>query len=806
MDWQAEWIWIKGEESPKNFYLCLRKPFELDNRPKKAVVFVSADSRYKLYINGKFIARGPAKCDPSFQYYDTVDISKYLHKGKNVVASLVHHFGENTFSYILGRGGFLCQLEIEYTGNKKYIIKSDDSWCAKENPCWNRKSVRSSVQTGYSEVYDSRLEMENWKSLQFNDSKWQKAITIGHPPIKPWTEMLERDIPFLREKNILPQTVIETGICPQTIDLNDIEKIAYNIDLELHLPDDAEKTKKARNIVEGWNKQKTKNAFLTIPKCIDKSYYIVVDFGKEVTGFPMIEIDGVSGGIIDMGFDETLIEGRVCPTRRNNPMCMPRYADRYIMKNGRQEHEQSFLWRGFRYMQLTFRNCQKPVKLRKVKLNHYEYPAKYRGNFSCSDELLNKIWHVGRHTLQMCMHDSYEDCPGREQTQWWGDARVQGLVNFYTFQDTQLFKKGLRQIAESQYRRNDGLMLPFAPGGYKSSVHDNMGVIPGFCLIWILSLYDFYFYSGDKEPMQKLYANLKKLLQAFKDSLSERGFTTLEHWQFIDWAEIDTKGENAALNLFLYAALLCAGEIAKLNNDRNSVNEYMGWATELKNSINKYLWIEEKGLYCDGFHDGKPSEVFSQQTNCLAVLFDVVPKEKQKEILKKIQNDASVVKIKTPYFMFYFISALIKTDAKEQAITLIRQRWGEMIGKGATTFWEEFGGISLLGGTGSLCHAWSACPVFFLSQEILGVKPLEPGFKKILIEPKLCGLDHAKGSIPLASGDIKVSWRINTVKGQKILSFSASAPKESLVELILPEKKGTKKYSFKGKITIKSIL
>lgn len=98
---------------------------------------------------------------------------------------------------------------------------------------------------------------------------------IGKPPVEPWTNLIERDIPFLKELEILPTEVVEIGECPQPIDLNNIKDIAAILDEELHLP--------TQRVPE---KDKT---FLSIGPCIDKSIYLVLDFGREVTGFPTPE-------------------------------------------------------------------------------------------------------------------------------------------------------------------------------------------------------------------------------------------------------------------------------------------------------------------------------------------------------------------------------------------------------------------------------------------------------------------------------------------------------------------------------------
>ena len=791
MQWKANWIWIKGKKKPKNFYLSIRKSFRLKEIPEKGTLYISADSRYKLYFNGNYIGRGPAKCDPAFQYYDTYNITNKLRKGKNLIAVLVHHYGEETFSYLLGRGGFLCQLEVQHKNGQREIIVSDKTWKIKQKKSWNQDAPRTTVQMGYQEIYDAGKEMVSWQNLGFDDSNWEKPVVIGVPPIAPWKKMIPRDIPYLSEKEIYPQEITELGECPQPIDLNNIKNIAALMEKELHLPQNKNKIKGLKDIL------KKDKKFLEIKVSKNSNFYLLLDFGREVSGFPKIYLEGVSGGIVDFGYDEVLIDKRIHPARGGGSSSRIKYSDRYVMKNGYQEYEQAFTWRGFRYLQLVFRNCSKAIKLYGVSLNYYVYPAKYRGAFACSDPMLNKIWEVGRDTLQMCMHDSYEDCPWREQAQWWGDARVQGLVNYYCFGDKSLFKKGLRQIAESQVRRSDGLMQPFAPGGtYGSSIHLPMKVIPSFCLVWILSLYDYYLYTGDTQPIRGLYPNLKVLLKTFEDSLSKRNLTTLSHWQFIDWAPLDTKGENTALNCFLYEGLLKATEIALLNGDKAFAIRYQRLARRVKDGINKYLFSKTNGLYADGYYKGRQSRTFSQQSNCLAVLFDIAPQEKQRTIINKILEAKDVIKITTPYFMFYFLSALLHIGKHTLVKDIIREKWGEMIGKGATTFWEDFAGIDAFHKGGSLCHAWSACPTALLSQEILGVRPIEPGFKRVLVEPHFFNLAWAKGIIPTASGNIKVSWEIKTLKGKRILNFKLLAPKKCQGEVVIPEEGKIKRYKF----------
>src|SRR5262249_18792882 len=107
--WMAQWIWFDGDSAPSNFYLYCRKSFTIDSKVTAAPIHVTADSRYKLFVNGTFVGRGPVRSDPRWQYYDTYDLTPFLRAGENVLSAIVHQYGVPTSSYMLGRGGFLLQ-------------------------------------------------------------------------------------------------------------------------------------------------------------------------------------------------------------------------------------------------------------------------------------------------------------------------------------------------------------------------------------------------------------------------------------------------------------------------------------------------------------------------------------------------------------------------------------------------------------------------------------------------------------------------------------------------------------------------
>ncbi len=156
-----------------------------------------------------------------------------------------------------------------------------------------------------------------------------------------------------------------------------------------------------------------------------------------------------------------------------------------------------------------------------------------------------------------------------------------------------------------------------------------------------------------------------------------------------------------------------------------------------------------------------------------------------------------IIKVGSPFWSFYALLSLCKARKYQEAINYIRICWGLMLEFGATSCWEMWDRHT------SLCHGWSAAPAMILPAYILGVKPLEPGFKKFLIEPVLFDLDWAKGTVPAPSGQIFVSWK----KEKKSFEISVEIPENLTGILVVPEgfipgkrfvlKSGKHKFSFK---------
>ncbi len=210
--WKASWIWCEGLDKG-NVYLVFRKEFHLpEDELESASVRICADSRYVLYLNGQRIGRGPSRSWPWKQDYNLYEVKDRLRPGRNVIAIFVNHFGISTFQYILGKGGLLCQIDWKSKAGEVGYLSTDESWNVTQAKEYSSLAPRLNCQMEYAEIYDARKALIGWTQSGFSHGDWAKCKVLGPVGIEPWTQLVERSIPFLTEEPIYPELIMETNI------------------------------------------------------------------------------------------------------------------------------------------------------------------------------------------------------------------------------------------------------------------------------------------------------------------------------------------------------------------------------------------------------------------------------------------------------------------------------------------------------------------------------------------------------------------------------------------------------------------
>jgi hypothetical protein len=930
----GNWIWNGSGVGEKNAYHYFSKRFLLSAVPQVATIRLSADSRYVLYVNGEEVGRGPARSDRRWQCVDAWDVSALCRKGENIIAVLVHHYGEWTFAYMLGRGGLIAEMDMRFGDGTRLSFGTDGSWRTRSADAWSRDVPRMDLQLGFPEVYDARKEPPGWNIDPGDD--WEPATVLGPAGMEPWPRLVPRDIPSMKEEEVRPARIIASGdvgeaVMGHYINLTKLiwspsHGVAYlaaslwsphAMETEIHAgsqdairlwlngelcisqcverdPAPDQEIVRVR-LSAGWNSLLAKivqgegqwhfylrcegseapllkwsdtasgsepavnstapwrvvgpfassgltGGFATpyppelhmnfsdrypqsggqelvwrsagdtaerpIPSVVmgrekrlpgrgsgaenlpgllgpgppavfpaggGAGRYVVIDFGKEVNGYPVIDIEKAAGGeTLDIGYAEVLQkpsgdvvspasgdEGLVNPDR-----CGVHYADRYICRPGKQRFR-TFEKRAFRYLQMDIRDQGEALRLGPVSLISSGYPVERRGSFSCSDPLLTRIWETSAETLRLTMEDAYIDCPWRERGQWWGDALIQARTNYYAFGDTALIRRGLRLIAQSQSA--DGLTRGVSPTDWPDAV------LPTYTLLWVISLGEYFEYTGDRELVASLLPAVSGALSWFERF---RGVHDLLRdvpgWLFVDWADVPTSGESTAVNALYHGALTTAAALERLAGSPAAGDAYSAKAETLRARMREFFWDDTSGSFRDAWSPADSGNGAGEHANCWSVVFGGCSRgETDRVAVALFVNGQVRVRSATPYFSAFVLETMARGGMHEKALNEIRTRWGAMLAWGATTWWEYWEP------RGSLCHGWSTAPGSFLPAEILGVKPGAPGWESIVIEPHPAGLVWAKGEVPTPRGEIDVAWEAGDAF---VLRLVVPAP----CEVILP--------------------
>ncbi len=482
--------------------------------------------------------------------------------------------------------------------------------------------------------------------------------------------------------------------------------------------------------------------------------YSVFDFGKEITAFPRFTVTANRAGVeMILGTGERL-DADSLPTMKYNVD----YTDTYITKEGVQSW-QPLTWRGFRYLAIK----ENPeISIDQVGAEFRSFPVERTGSFTCSDELLNQIWEIGRWTLQICAHDTWMDTPWREQTQYIaGDTRYDMRYSAYAFGSNikLLHDYNLLSGAFSQRHNEEGAMRSRYPTGYHLGPTTST-YIPDYQLEWILMLHEYFMYYHDAELVEQVYPNLKDLLQYFQGCLSdERGLVDkVPGWVVLDHPDtypMDVSGENTGVNCLYYGALNSAAWIARnIMNDHLQAAEWEEMAQAVKISIQKWLWSEKDKAFKDGYQ----SSYISQQTQVYALKYGLVPEGYKPQVVEYSKRQDRSCEQSFSYWLLY---TMFSEGEGQWALDYMRTYWGSQMKQ------ADFNGAwhEMWVPWGSTSHSWCSGPTALLPEKVLGVEPVSPGWKQFKIQPCLYDLKWAEGVVPSVAGDISVKLK-RLIKGK----------------------------------------
>ena len=738
-DWQGQWLWCEPVAKDRNVYALFRRSFVAAHAGTLRLR-LTADSWYMLYVDGEFVARGPARAPLAYYLFDSYELA--VAAGAHVLAVLVHHVGQINATMMLGRPGLLVDAEFCSADAGRMNLAGPEQWRCRKCDAWRQDLGEMMSHFGFWEECDLRKFPAQWTTVDFDDSAWADPVALGKAGMEPWTRLLPRDIEMLQYTTLADPKVASAG---KFTPGSPAERPSLEVSAQARQPTD-----------------ELPEFAIEAGKSGD-GFYVTVDFGRTVSGYFRLRLtaEGAAGRQLDISGDEVLtVAGTVNPERTYAHL-----TDRYWLKDGPQTVG-PVQPRGFRYVTIDLAPGVGKVVLERVSALEETYPFRAQPVFECDDAELNNFFHKAVETLRLSTSDAYLDNPGRERVQWTEDMFMHARVAAMACGHTAMTRHALFQGAQTQLP--DGRINGFFP-----SERDNCAFAAS-SLMWVNMCVEYWLHTGVEDDIRRLLPAVTRVLGVLIEHENDQGL--IASWpvgQFWEWSPIETSGCLLLTNGFYAFTLerLAQHEIfaPALPDD---------WADKvarIRRNGHRLFFDEERGAYRDGIRpDGAPSPVYSQAANLSAILAGICPEHQRAELVKLITDPDELgpvpagephlsesnvyagkrlVPVGTPWFGHWLCEAIYEAGMPAVALAQMRHIWGDF--DDLALFPE----VRILGGNTFLCQGWASGPAYLLPARVLGIRPWRGGWREVDFAPAAVGLNYAKGMFSTPLGKLRAAWQ-----------------------------------------------
>lgn len=727
----------------------IRKEFEIAEKPMKAILYMTALGVYKGFFNGReldnrMLLPGFTNYHKRVQY-QTFDVTEDIRQGKNVIALII---GDGWYRGCLGicskrafygeKIKFAVNLEISTESGIK-MISSDSSWKATQDG----PILENDLKT--FEIVDMRKEMKGWNNIGYDDSGWHGC-----------------------------EEAFYEGNC---------------------VPDESEP------VIE---KERFTAKVITTPNG-EK----ILDFGQNLAGHIEFTVTGKAGTEISLQMGEVLDENGNFTIKNLQAEGSEAFVGilgqklTYIMKEGMQTYKSQFLISGFRYAKPE-NWPEELVGENFISIAVYsDLPE--TGTFVCSNEKINQFVKNVRWSQKSNFVDIPTDCPTRERAGWTGDINVfSETANYFT--DTRKFLNKWMRDFESLQKENgalpfivpevpfempliDGQNLPYGSAGW-SDAFINIPMVQ----------YKFY---GDKKILEQVYEPAKKFVEYNLNRAKKKNifhfYKISRHYKYIldsgfhygEWLEPGCVSMVEGIK----AIFLPDAEVATawFYHSIKQVAQ-MGKILERTEESEKYSALAEKvrEAYQKEFLKNGKVNSKRQCRYVRPVAMGLVNKEQAEDIVADLNRmcTANNYRLGTGFLTTYkVLSVLCDYGYEDTAYKLLENEqcpgWLYEINKGATTTWENWLGVDEKNiPKDSLNHYAPGASVAWLFSHCAGIRSMEAGFKKILIQPIPGGsLTQARAEYMSIQGKIVSEWEIHDNK----FFLHVEVPNEVETQVVLPD-------------------
>ncbi len=722
-EWNSGWITHPDIDETAHNEILFRQVFTLEERPDTFIIHLSADNRYRLFVNGKQVVFGPQLADIRHWRYETINLAPFLKTGENVIAASVMNWGvDRSYGIISNRTAFLCQGN---SGKETFLNTGwEGNWKVFHNHSVYEKPVDwifgGQIVGGFyaGNPTDSIVGEKypwGWQELGFEDSGW----------VKP-------EVVFSR-----PKTNAGAGhgwiMQPRTTAIQRLEEEGMGKVIRSNDPS-------FRTGQEFSGFQVDRNSHVSL----------LIDRGYVTLGYPKIKISGGRNAIIRIRYSEALYDEENKKGNRNSyeGKIIKGISDVYLMEGGENRIFQPMWFRAYRFTELDITTFEDPVTIHDFHNEKSISPIAATAVFESDNEVLKEIWNICAHSLDICAQDNLLSDAYYEQMQYVGDLRPHLKAWCSLTGDLTFFNSAMEQFNNS--RLPDGNITSCYP--LKATF-----VHPSYSLIWIDMLHDLMMLEGNKSRIEAYMDEMDEVFRYYESLINGNGLVgNSEYHMFIDWYEIrggnsqaNRDGNSAILTLNYAYSLNKASEMLEWLGYREKAGIYRTRSQKYAEIVRKLCFNEELGIYLDN----PDVNFYDQRASILAVLNGAHSQQEKAELMNRILSpETPFDSYANLFYYFYLFEAMEMTGTGNFRKTL--KPWKDIADMGMTATPEK----RIEQNPRSEVHPWTAHPVHYYFSILAGIKPSSPGFETVMISPNPSGLKNIKAEMPTPQGWIKTRF------------------------------------------------
>ncbi|MDO8928549.1 MAG: family 78 glycoside hydrolase catalytic domain, partial [Bacteroidota bacterium] len=538
-----------------------------------------------------------------------------------------------------------------------------------------------------------------------------------------------------------------------------------------------------------------------------------IDFGKAAFGTVRLTLLGKTGSdtvLVHLG--EAQKDGRINRT----PGGTIRYsAHRLVLKRGwntytivippdkRNTGPQAVLMPQYIGEVTPFRYCElegysEPLSKNQIIQEIVFYPFYVtESHFSSSDTVLNQVWDLCKYSIKATSFMGVYVDGDRERIPYEADAYINQLCHYGV----------AREFSMPRYSHEYLINRPTWPTEW---------ILQSVLMAW-----NDYLFTGNKESLAHFYTDLKA--KALLPLADESGFISTKtgkvtpevlasiHFNgtlrdIVDWPQTGILGlgknepgetdgfvfqeVNTVVNAYHYQAVSQLAQIAKILNQTFDEQQFIAKAAKLKTTFNEKLLDKKRGIYFDGIG----TDHASLHANMFPLTFGLVPEKYIGKVSNFVQSRGMACSVYGSQFLMDAVYDGANPEYGLELLTSTSDRsWYNMIRVGSTISLEAWD--NKYKPNQDWNHAWGAAPANIIPRKLMGIEPLEPGFRKIRIKPQPASLEHAEIKCPTIRGDVLVSFKN---KPQQSFSMNLTIPANTTADVYLPFFAKSQKVTMNG--------